>query len=507
MGGREVRVVVDRDRVLAVAARRLDGDEHVAEVEPGEHEVVAVEVALAGRRAPRLDHGVAQRVRERREPARVVGDRQPRAAPRASCVVREELLVVAAGGDQRVDRARRRRRSRARRGSRPPQRVAAAPSRWPACRARRRCRAGVLGREGGEHDRGALLARGRASAAGRGARPAARAGRSARRRARSAGARASPSSSGSLNENGTPMMRPSNSGIATCIAASSGVRPASDASQRCRDVVAHSAWMTGTSSASSASACHSSPACEPPLASTVVISASISPSSSSSAGRVAAQRVAPHGRRLAAGALDRAAHSASTNAVFPVTTVRAVEDDADARAAVGAGRLDVAAPGRRRRASGSSRGGSKPWPSRPNVSARKRSSSRVLSTPPWRRYSKACATAPGGRGESAVSSASGSASPPSRISATPSRSHSARSVVDALGPRAPAAQQPHDDDLRAVDERARRHRRSRVRRRAPAGSPAASSAHGVRRGEDLGVGGRQETEQGSPAALFGSTRR
>ena len=80
------------------------------------------------------------------------------------------------------------------------------------------------------------------------------------------------------------MMRPSNSGIATCIAASSGFRPASDSSQRCREVVAHSAWMTGTPSASSASACHSSPACEPPLASTVVISASISPSSRRSAG-------------------------------------------------------------------------------------------------------------------------------------------------------------------------------------------------------------------------------
>ena len=80
------------------------------------------------------------------------------------------------------------------------------------------------------------------------------------------------------------MMRPSNSGIATCIAASSGFRPASESSQRARLVVAQSAWMTGTPSASSASACHSSPACEPPLASTVVISASISPSSSSSAG-------------------------------------------------------------------------------------------------------------------------------------------------------------------------------------------------------------------------------
>ena len=52
--GRQLGVVVDADRVVAVAARRLDGDEHVAELEPGDHEVVAVDEAVAGRRAPAL---------------------------------------------------------------------------------------------------------------------------------------------------------------------------------------------------------------------------------------------------------------------------------------------------------------------------------------------------------------------------------------------------------------------------------------------------------------------
>ena len=67
------------------------------------------------------------------------------------------------------------------------------------------------------------------------------------------------------------------------------------------------------------------------------------------------------------------------------------------------------------------------------MSARKRSSSRVFSTPPWRRYSNAWATAPAGASESSASSASGSASPPSRISAIPSRSQIARSCATPSG--------------------------------------------------------------------------
>lgn len=55
VGGREVRVVVDRDRVLAEAARRLDEDQQVAEAEGREDDVAlrvgtAVDEHFAGRR-------------------------------------------------------------------------------------------------------------------------------------------------------------------------------------------------------------------------------------------------------------------------------------------------------------------------------------------------------------------------------------------------------------------------------------------------------------------------
>ena len=112
------------------------------------------------------------------------------------------------------------------------------------------------------------------------------------------------------------------------------------------------------------------------------------------------------------------------------------------------------------------------------MSARKRSSSRVLSTPPWRRYSKVCAIAPAGASESSASSASGSDSPPSRISATPSRSHSARSVATPSGHarrppsrRTTTTRAPADERLDVIDEVRRAHLRE-VR---------AELAHGVRR--------------------------
>jgi len=76
--------------------------------------------------------------------------------------------------------------------------------------------------------------------------------------------------------------------------------------------------MTGTSSASSASACHSSPACEPPDASTVVTSASIRPSSSRRAGASPRSEYAQTQTGWPP-ASSIAAASASTNAVLPDT--------------------------------------------------------------------------------------------------------------------------------------------------------------------------------------------
>ena len=97
-----------------------------------------------------------------------------------------------------------------------------------------------------------------------------------------------PSAPASLNENGTVISRPSNSGTATCIAASIGVSAADEAAHAARGEVRHSACSTGTSSAASAATSQASesppalasPATVPPAASTVTISASAPASSS-----------------------------------------------------------------------------------------------------------------------------------------------------------------------------------------------------------------------------------
>ena len=80
----------------------------------------------------------------------------------------------------------------------------------------------------------------------------------------------------SLNETTPPSSRPSNSGMATCVAASSGVSPVSEVSHASRELVAHTACSTGTSSAARAVASQSSASAapDPPVASIVVSSAS-----------------------------------------------------------------------------------------------------------------------------------------------------------------------------------------------------------------------------------------
>ena len=93
--------MVDPHGIVAVAARRLDRDEHVAELEPGHDEVGAVDVAVARRRAPALLDRRAQRRRQLRVPGDVVVDRQTQRRGR-ELVVGEELRVVPARRDQRV---------------------------------------------------------------------------------------------------------------------------------------------------------------------------------------------------------------------------------------------------------------------------------------------------------------------------------------------------------------------------------------------------------------------
>ena len=79
------------------------------------------------------------------------------------------------------------------------------------------------------------------------------------------------------------MSRPSNSGIATCIAASMGASPAALASQSARLLVTQSPCRTGTSRACRARASHVSASLWllPPPARTVTTKASTRPASSS----------------------------------------------------------------------------------------------------------------------------------------------------------------------------------------------------------------------------------
>ncbi len=102
VGRRHVRVVVDRDRVLPEAARRLDHHDDIAELEGGEHDVVPVDVQRTRRLAPRLQHGVAQLLVELVEPRPIVGERHPRGRG-GELVLRQPLDVVATGLDEPVD--------------------------------------------------------------------------------------------------------------------------------------------------------------------------------------------------------------------------------------------------------------------------------------------------------------------------------------------------------------------------------------------------------------------
>ena len=100
---RQVGVVVDRDRVLAEAARGLDEHHHVAGLQRGEHDLVlVVDEQAAGRRAPRLDHTVHELGREVRGPVAVVVSTDADVAV-GQLSRGEPFLVLAAGGDQGVD--------------------------------------------------------------------------------------------------------------------------------------------------------------------------------------------------------------------------------------------------------------------------------------------------------------------------------------------------------------------------------------------------------------------
>ena len=215
-----------------------------------------VDVQLARRRRPSAPDHAPQPVRQVGEATAVVGERHPGRCG-AELLLGEPLDVVAAGGDQRVDqrvavlgeavaevvagRRAARRSSRRRRLACPGRRRCRPGSAWSGrrrarsprawrrsgCGRSRACRTAMPGQPGGPFGVGDVA-------------PGSRPGRS------------------SLNENGTVIRRPSNSGIATCIAASIGDSAAFDASHCARELVRHRPCSTGTSRPASAPASQSS---------------------------------------------------------------------------------------------------------------------------------------------------------------------------------------------------------------------------------------------------------
>lgn len=161
--------------------------------------------------------------------------------------------------------------------------------------------------------------------------PATRAARSA-----SATYTGTPSGPSSLNENGTVTSRPSNSGIATCIAASIGDSAASESSHAARADVRHSPWSTGTSSSASAPTSHASSS--PPHGGAARPRTAggehggdervRAPQQLEQPGLRAAQRTAVHGQGVGAVRLDGLAEGVDEGGV-PGEFVGAVEEHAD----------------------------------------------------------------------------------------------------------------------------------------------------------------------------------
>ena len=131
----------------------------------------------------------------------------------------------------------------------------------------------------------------------------------------------------SLNENGAVMIRPSNSGIATWLAESSGLTPSSDASHSARLLVRQSPCSTGmsraairsTSQVSSSPPALASAGTVPPAASTVTISASRVPSASNRSSGAARSEPAKIGTATAWPVASTASARACTKSVFPLT--------------------------------------------------------------------------------------------------------------------------------------------------------------------------------------------
>ena len=128
---RQIWLVIDQVRIHAVAARRLDRDEHIAEAQPGERDVVVVHIARARRRPQRSiicrrfvsakssNHACVLRAGTRAgrqpklrppsaTPCRTCTDRSTRPAAHRHRSASVRIAHVVAGGVQRVHQAQHR---------------------------------------------------------------------------------------------------------------------------------------------------------------------------------------------------------------------------------------------------------------------------------------------------------------------------------------------------------------------------------------------------------------
>ena len=301
-------------------------------------------------------------------------------------------------------------------------------------------------------------------------------------------------------------MRPSNSGIATWVAASSGASPESESSH----VRARRSRRPPGAPARRAPRAPTRPTpASPRRALRVAVGGVGRPGAAGGEHRhqqridvaveqqferrhaavgVAAQRCSSTPpAALAPASLDRRAERVDERGVAG-QAVRAVEADADRRAspARGVRPAPSARVGRRRGRARTRRG------RRPRAAARTRAPAagtcRRGSAAAARRCRRrrgagtrpTCATAPAGAIDSAVISASGSASPPSASSAIPCSRQRAAQQVDAVRPAAAPAEDAAHDHARAV-EHARRAsgcalRARRGSRSAPPGTPSSRAA-------------------------------
>ena len=98
----QIRIVIDRDRVLPEAPRRLDHQRDVAQQQTGQHDVGAVDVQRAGRLTPMLAYLRLQLLGKCLEVPQVVRERDSRRRG-GQLRLGQPLDVVATRRDKPVD--------------------------------------------------------------------------------------------------------------------------------------------------------------------------------------------------------------------------------------------------------------------------------------------------------------------------------------------------------------------------------------------------------------------